>query len=73
MNNLSMTLDGSKHYLKFLAPKLCLGAHGREALLPVSYSRLMAGTEHGKQSLQDVGSPAELGTQALQAPWNQGL
>ena len=42
-----------------LVPKLCLGTHDREALLPVQYQYGGDGAEHGKQSLQDLGSQAE--------------
>jgi hypothetical protein len=46
----------------YLAPKLRLGAQGREALLP-ELDRKLPVLRLGKQSLQDVGAQAELGTQ----------
>jgi len=48
----------------FLAPRLCLGAHGREALLPESTEeQLESKREIGKQSFQDLRPQAKPGSE----------
>ena len=47
-----------------LAPRLCLGAHGPEALLPeLMEARMESLREFGKQSFQDLRPQAEPGSE----------